>query len=416
MAQQDVRRLCRMALLIATCTAGSGSSERGPSGFALPELMPARARCAGAAGAPALSACALVRESWHRAASWRRSASSLPSRLAAVAVEQRDMQNEPRRSGSGQGRAGANPKGGAESRTKALLRQQGRKWTAETRSWTETMARRDRPGGSAGDETGDRAAPIGSYVRQDLVDFLAHNPLFSASGTGTIAKTNRQPALQVRRAELTRQDTAIPNDSPAGTVSAELYTEVFDKSPLTRRPAGAPAACLQKSPEVSLAQAAPAHPTMQASLEEVAGGNVLNGKVDARPKRAESIAVMPGSVVAAQERSEAETEFEIGGDDDPLVQELLRDVFAEEAEDASMLSSSMNWESELLRDVFAQNPLTRKSSAGILMQRDGASGREGELGAAPVPSELWAAEMLDLFSQSPLTRRCDDEVGGQGGE
>ena len=52
------------------------------------------------------------------------------------------------------------------------------------------------------------------------------------------------------------------------------------------------------------------------------------------------------------------------------MQELLRDVFSEEAEEDPMLGS-VGWENELLRDVFAQNPLTRKGSREALQQGAG---------------------------------------------
>ena len=103
--------------------------------------------------------------------------------------------------------------------------------------------------------------------------------------------------------------------------------------------------------------------------------------------------------------------YVIGGDDHPEVRALLMDVFSEEAEEDPMLSN-MGWENELLRDVFAQNPLTRKSSGLALQPGAGASlvEMEGE--------ESWELEMRNLFAQSPLTRpreadeaaRVDDET------
>jgi hypothetical protein len=90
------------------------------------------------------------------------------------------------------------------------------------------------------------------------------------------------------------------------------------------------------------------------------------------------------------------------GDDDPMVLELLRDVFAEEA--AQDLLNIVSWENELLRDVFAQNPLTRKSSIDALehkKQRGTVTGlREAN----------WELEMMGLFSQSPLLRRTEPDT------
>jgi len=102
-----------------------------------------------------------------------------------------------------------------------------------------------------------------------------------------------------------------------------------------------------------------------------------------------------------------------------MVRELLRDVFPggspesvsemkkllgeELEEDNYDLPSTgwsnvgpSHWENELLRDVFAQNPLTREGSAQALRDRD-----RGGVGFTP-QEELWESEMRDLFSRSPL--------------
>jgi hypothetical protein len=120
--------------------------------------------------------------------------------------------------------------------------------------------------------------------------------------------------------------------------------------------------------------------------------------------RKENSLQSPAALGVSVSAGETRSMFQVGseGDDDPMVLELLRDVFAEEA--AQDLLNIVSWENELLRDVFAQNPLTRKSSIDALehkKQRGTVTGlREAN----------WELEMMGLFSQSPLLRRTEPDT------
>ena len=402
-----VRGACFVVLLlVAICTPGS-SNNHGQTSF-VPPALPLAACPFSAAQAlqPTISACAPMRQPLQQHCAWGRR--SALSGLVAVAVEKRDLHEEPWRGATSSSAGATSPQGdaGSRGRTTAFLRQQGRKWVAEARAWTQEDERPDSPSGSALDGyDSDAQLPAASYVRQDLVDFLSENPLLSASGP--VPKTCRPAAQEMERLGETRQKGApASGESAGGHLGTELYREVFAKSPLTRRRAGPPRA-ISSQPRESAGKAVTQAGRDSDESKQQLGGQTVAAAFD---KSSESLAAAVSAFVpsgtlledAAAGEEESKAEFVVGGDDDPLVQELLRDVFAEEIEEESR---STGWEAELLRDVFSQNPLTRQGSARALRRADSVFMRqEGGM----ENSDSWAAEMLDLFKQSPLTRQREE--------
>ena len=327
-------------LLVAICTPGS-SNNHGQTSFVPPALPLAACPFSAAQSLqPAVSAYAPMRQALpQHCAWWRRSALS---GLAAVAVEKRDLHEEPWRRGATSSSAGAtSPQGDAESRgrTTAFLRRQGRKWAAEAKAWTQEDGQRDSPSGSALDGyDSDAQLPAASYVRQDLVEFLSENPLLSASGP--VPKTLRPAAQEIERLGETRQD-GVPasGESAGGHLNTELYREVFAKSPLTRRRAGPPRA-ISTQPREGAGKAVTQVGRDSDDTKQQLGGQRVAAGVD---KSTESLAAAVSAFVpsgtllgnAATGEEESKAEYVVGGEDDPLVQELLRDVFAEEVEEES---------------------------------------------------------------------------------
>jgi hypothetical protein len=99
-------------------------------------------------------------------------------------------------------------------------------------------------------------------------------------------------------------------------------------------------------------------------------------------------------------------ELAVGSDEDPMVNELLRDVFASEADESEddwsrVRGGAASWQKEMLREVFAHNALTRRGAQDSLRDLEAARGTGGGRGEV---RETWELEMQQLFGQSPLTR------------
>ena len=385
------------AALVALCLAGGCAPTAGLSGPAARLASPAFASATALRSAGAVRGCAGSKAGrCARPLQW----------IAVAAAERSDV-----------GRDWRGAREGAEgSRTRAMLKRQGKKWEAEARKW----AARDDNGrsGSRGQPADAGELHAGSYVRQDRVEFLSRSPVFRAS----LGNGGRAPAAQrVNAADQgvesslggidwsyagakCKPEAAVPLDGASAPEKGARGASGQDAAASLETALG--------SHDVTLGGAAS---ELLEELESLRAGPSLGPIEPLKSEPAHRGDVRAGRVEMAEEEEELlgysvkELGYVIGGDDDPEVRALLMDVFSEEAEEDPMLSN-MGWENELLRDVFAQNPLTRKSSRQALQPGGGGTSlaeMEGE--------EAWELEMRNLFAQSPLTRlreadEADDET------
>ena len=149
----------------------------------------------------------------------------------------------------------------------------------------------------------------GSYVRADLVDFLAENPVFGASlGSG-----GRAPAVEVA---APHEDAGGEANSGAAELSAAASLEAaFDGQDV---PVGGAAS------------------ELLGELEALRGGSAVRPEAPPEPQAAQAPVSLGGLRTGgeggvgsiAEEGAEAYEEQElgyvVGSDDDPMVQELLR--------------------------------------------------------------------------------------------
>jgi len=393
------------AALVALCLAGGCAPTAGLSGPDARLAAPAFAPAPPLRSAGAVQGCSVSQARWcARPLQW----------TAVAAAERSDVGRDWR--GSREGAAGAAGAGvtgeraAAGSRTRAMLKRQGKKWEAEARKWA--AAGDSERSGPRGQPASSGELHVGSYVRPDLVEFLSRSPVFRASpGNG-----GRAPAAQ--RANAAEQDA----ESTLGGIHwSEVAAPLDDATEPEEGARGASgrdgAASLETAMGGNAVTVNGAASELLGELESLRAGPSV-GPVETHKSEPAQAPAHRGDVRAGADVAEEQEEllgysvkelgYEIGGDDDPEVRALLMDVFSEEAEEDPMLSN-MGWENELLRDVFAQNPLTRKSSGLALQPGAGASlvEMEGE--------ESWELEMRNLFAQSPLTRpreadEADDET------
>ena len=401
------------AALVALCLAGGCAPTAGLSGPAARLASPAFAPAPALRSAGAVRGCPVSQA--------RRCARPLQW-TAVAAAERSDVDRDWRGARAGAAGAGATTgvRAAAGSRTRAMLKRQGKKWEAEGRKWAVADARGR--SGPRGQPAGAGELHAGSYVRPDLVEFLSRSPVFGAS----LGNGGRVPAA--RRANAAEQggesslggvdwsyagakckpEAAVPLDGASAPEKGARGASGQDAAASLETALG--------SHDVTLGGAAS---ELLGELESLQAGPSLGPIEPLKSEPAQAPAhrgdVRAGRVDLAEEEEELlgysvkELGYVIGGDDDPEVRALLMDVFSEEAGEDPMLSN-MGWENELLRDVFAQNPLTRKSSRQALQPGGGGTSlteMEGE--------ESWELEMRNLFGQSPLTRPreaddADDET------
>jgi hypothetical protein len=394
------------AALVALCLSGGCAPTAGLSGPAARLASPAFAPAPALRSAGAVRGCPVSQARWcARPLQW----------TAVAAAERSDVGRDWR--GSREGAAGAGATTGvraaAGSRTRAMLKRQGKKWEAEGRKWA--VADDSGRSGPRGQPAGAGELHAGSYVRPDLVEFLSRSPVFGAS----LGNGGRAPAAQRANAKeqggesslggvdwsyagaKSKPETAVPLDGASAPEKGARGA--------SGRNAAASLETALRSHDVTLGGAAS---ELLGELESLQAGPSVGPIEPLKSEPAQAPAhrgdVRAGRVDLAEEEEEL-LGYVIGGDDDPEVRALLMDVFSEEAGEDPMLSN-MGWENELLRDVFAQNPLTRKSSRQALQPGGGGTSlteMEGE--------ESWELEMRNLFAQSPLTRPreaddADDET------
>ena len=441
-------RCSRLSLLAVLCLGGSSGSREL---FALVPTAPLA--CRQHAAAYDLRVCDVLGQLRRCSTSLRPRAPLGISCGAAVALADRDMDSEPRKSLANTDGISANTNtvgdgavtglGQQTKDTKAFLRRQGAKWRAEVLSWTSDAEGRviPRDGSSSPAELFGEVKP-GSYVRADLAEFLAQNPLFGEQrGTGTIVKTNRlvtttspssagPPRLNHSEAyrdvgleDGLRDSEHVFGAWQQGAVAKSQRsggTELIDCLRMVKPTAPPVAQATQEAiaeqsgdsmralvkatrpdaPEQLQTKASASAPKLAPKPESQAPAPTPVQDIR-KENSLQSLAALGVSVNAGETRSM----FQVGseGDDDPMVLELLRDVFAEEA--AEDLLNNASWENELLRDVFAQNPLTRKGSIDALE-------RKKQRGTVTALREAnWELEMMGLFSQSPLLRRTEPDTG-----